>query len=124
MSTYSTVSLALVLIIGFGLHNATEGFGITGPLVGRVRPSWKFLSLVGLIGGSPTFFGTILGSVYSNTAISTLFLGLAAGSIIYVAQTLIYTGLRSHKSDVFSIGLLVGFVVGIATDLVIAAAGV
>ena len=25
------ISLALVLIIGFGLHNATEGFGIVGP---------------------------------------------------------------------------------------------
>lgn len=26
------ISLALLLIIGFGLHNATEGFGIVGPL--------------------------------------------------------------------------------------------
>ena len=31
------ISLATVLIIGFGLHNATEGFGIVGPL-GGVRP--------------------------------------------------------------------------------------
>jgi len=118
------VSLALVLIIGFGLHNATEGFGITGPLVGRVRPSWRFLLLVGFIGGSPTFVGTLLGRAYSNAAVSTLFLALAAGSIIYVVQTLIYNGLRSQRSEVFSIGLLVGLVVGIATDLVIAVAGV
>lgn len=118
------VSLALVLIIGFGLHNATEGFGITGPLIGRVRPSWRFLLIVGLIGGSPTFIGTLLGYAYSNTAVSTLFLALAAGSIIYVVQTLVHTGLRSGKPEVFSIGLLVGFIAGIATDLVIAAAGV
>ncbi len=26
------ISLAVLLIVGFGLHNATEGFGITGPL--------------------------------------------------------------------------------------------
>ena len=32
------IGLATVLIIGFGLHNATEGFGIVGPL-GGVRPS-------------------------------------------------------------------------------------
>jgi zinc transporter, ZIP family len=32
-----------VLIIGFGLHNATEGFGIVGPL-GGARPSWSWLS--------------------------------------------------------------------------------
>ena len=119
-----TVSLALVLVIGFGLHNATEGFGITGPLVGHVRPSWRFLLLVGFIGGTPTFVGTLLGRVYSNNVVSTLFLALAAGSIIYVVQTLVYTGLRSEKQTVFSIGLLIGLVAGIATDLVIAAAGV
>ncbi len=28
------LSLALVLVIGFGLHNATEGFGIVAPLAG------------------------------------------------------------------------------------------
>ena len=32
------ISLATVLIIGFALHNATEGFGIVGPL-GDVTPS-------------------------------------------------------------------------------------
>ena len=36
------IALATVLIIGFGLHNATEGFGIVGPL-GSVRPSWTWL---------------------------------------------------------------------------------
>ena len=39
------ISLALVLIIGFGLHNATEGFGIVGPFSGsEERPSWGFLA--------------------------------------------------------------------------------
>ena len=32
------IALATVLIIGFGLHNATEGFGIVGPLGGAARP--------------------------------------------------------------------------------------
>src|SRR5881398_4095569 len=50
------LSLALVLIIGFGLHNATEGFGIVAPLAGeKDPPSWRFLGLLGLIGGAPTF---------------------------------------------------------------------
>ena len=31
------ISLATVLIVGFALHNATEGFGIIGPL-GDVAP--------------------------------------------------------------------------------------
>lgn len=29
------LSLAVLLIVGFGLHNATEGFGITAPLAGQ-----------------------------------------------------------------------------------------
>jgi ZIP family zinc transporter len=29
------ISLAVVLIVGFGLHNATEGFGIVAPLTGE-----------------------------------------------------------------------------------------
>ena len=31
-------SLALVLVIGFALHNATEGFGIAAPLTSGERP--------------------------------------------------------------------------------------
>src|SRR5579883_986243 len=54
------IQLAIVLIIGFGLHNMTEGFGIAGPLSGE-RVSWKFIALLGLIGGGPTFVGTIVG---------------------------------------------------------------
>ena len=50
------IGLATVLIIGFALHNATEGFGIVGPL-GNVRPSWSWLALAGLVGGGPTFLG-------------------------------------------------------------------
>src|SRR5436309_1222507 len=55
-SASNQVSLAIVLIIGFGLHNATEGLGICAPLAGdREQPSWRFLALLGLIGGGPTF---------------------------------------------------------------------
>ncbi|MBI5697420.1 MAG: ZIP family metal transporter [Thaumarchaeota archaeon] len=46
------ISFALTLVIGFGLHNMTEGFGIAAPLSGY-RPSWRYLALLGLIGGGP-----------------------------------------------------------------------
>jgi hypothetical protein len=45
-----------VPIIGFALHNSTEGFEIVGPL-GDVRPSWRWLLLAGLGAGGPTFVG-------------------------------------------------------------------
>ena len=51
------LSLAYVLVIGFALHNATEGFGIVAPLSGEpVKPSWRFLLLLGLFLGFATEF--------------------------------------------------------------------
>jgi len=51
------IKLAVILVIGFAAHNATEGFGIAGPLTGLAkRPSIRFLIVVGLVGGGPTFF--------------------------------------------------------------------
>ena len=36
--------------------NVKTGFGIVAPLAGDTRqPSWRFLALLGLIGGAPTF---------------------------------------------------------------------
>src|SRR5438876_8048402 len=76
------LSLALVLIIGFGLHNATEGFGSVAPLATEPQvPSWGFLGVLGLIGGGPTFLGTLIGQAWVSEALSVAVLALAAGSI-------------------------------------------
>ncbi|HEX6508740.1 MAG TPA: zinc permease, partial [Chloroflexota bacterium] len=81
-ATTGAIQLAVLLIIGFGLHNMTEGFGISAPLAGSA--TWSFIGLAGLIGGGPTFLGTLLGISFHAELIYVLFLSLAAGSIIYV----------------------------------------
>ena len=118
------ISLAVVLIVGFALHNATEGFGIVAPLSGDAEPpSWRFLGAMGLIGGSPTFFGTLLGQAWTSTPVSVLFLALAAGSILYVVIELLNVcRLFGHKT-VITWGVLLGLFVGFATDFVLVAAG-
>src|SRR5207249_11191083 len=74
------IALAVVLIVGFGAHNATEGFGIAGPLTGMAKkPQVSFLINMGIIGGSPTFFGTIVGSIWVSQLPYILFLSLASG---------------------------------------------
>src|ERR1035441_4189629 len=88
------IGLATVLIIGFGLHNATEGFGIVGPL-GGARPSWKWLGLAGLIGGGPTFLGTIVGYQVSSEPLELMFYALAGGAVLYVIGE-IWTGMRRY----------------------------
>jgi len=77
------IGLATVLIVGFALHNATEGFGIVGPL-GDVRPSWRWLAVAGLVGGGPTFLGSMLGYNVTSEPLELLFYALSGGAILYV----------------------------------------
>ena len=114
-----------MLVIGFGLHNATEGFGITAPLTGDAEPpSWRFLALLGVIGGFPTFFGTLVGQAWTSTAVSVLFLSLAAGSILYVVMELLNVCRLFSTKTITAWGLLLGLTLGFATDFVLVAAGV
>jgi ZIP family zinc transporter len=119
------ISLAVTLIIGFGLHNATEGFGICGPLAGDgIRPSWRLLALLGLIGGGPTFLGTVLGQAWTSDAVSVVFFTVAGGSILYVVQELFAVN-RKYGHPVLITWLLVaGILLGFATDFIVTAAGV
>jgi zinc transporter, ZIP family len=118
------IAFAAILIVGFGLHNATEGFGIVGPLAGGERPSWKFLGLLGLIGGGPTFIGTMIGYYFTSSAMSVLFLSLAAGALVYIIGELFHMNWRSTIKWQASLGLLVGFLFAYLTDLVLVFAGV
>jgi zinc transporter, ZIP family len=116
------ISLATVLIIGFALHNATEGFGIIGPL-GDVRPSWRWLGLAGLIGGGPTFLGSIVGYSVTSHPLELAFYAVAGGAILYVIGE-VWNGMR--RLGYRELGLLMvtaGFVVGVVTDLIVAYGG-
>jgi zinc transporter, ZIP family len=116
------IGLATVLIIGFGLHNATEGFGIVGPL-GGMRPSWAWLGLAGLIGGGPTFLGTIVGYQVNSSSLELMFYALAGGAILYVIGE-IWIGMRRYGHHTLGLYLIAaGFLAGVATDLVVAYGG-
>jgi zinc transporter, ZIP family len=118
------IKLALLLIVGFGLHNATEGFGICAPLSGEAdRPSWAFLATMGVIGGGPTFVGTIVGQAWVSETLDTAFLALAAGSILYVVVQLLNVGAKLGHKEQLMWGLLLGIVIGFGTDFVLVAAG-
>jgi ZIP family zinc transporter len=116
------IGLATVLIVGFAVHNATEGFGIVGPL-GDVRPSWTWLLVAGLVGGAPVLLGTMLGYEVNSEPLELLFYAVSAGAIIYVVGE-IWTAMRrfGHRE----LGLLMlgaGVVLGMATEMVIAYGG-
>ncbi len=118
------ISLAIVLVIGFGLHNATEGFGIVAPLAASdTRPTWGFLGLLGLIGGGPTFVGTLVGQRFTNETVSVAFLALAAGSILYVVIELLAVARKQANKAITTWGIIAGLMVGFATDAILTAAG-
>jgi zinc transporter, ZIP family len=118
------IGLATILVIGFALHNGTEGFGIVAPLAAEGDlPSWRFLLLMGLIGGGPTTLGTAVGRQFTSAAMSVVFLTLAAGSILYVVIQLLGVAHKSGRKDLLYWGVLLGLVAGFVTDMVVTAGG-
>ena len=118
------LSLAVLLVIGFAAHNATEGFGIVAPLAGAAeRPSWGRLALLGLIGGGPTFIGTLVGEQVTSDLLAIAFLALAAGSILYVVIELLAVARSMAFKQITTWGILLGLVLGFVTDAIVTAAG-
>ena len=114
------IGLAILLIIGFGAHNTTEGFGIAGPLTGLIkRPSTRFLFLLGIIGGGPTFLGTVLGGLWISNLAFILFLSAAGGALIYVSLLMYNAGRKQTTNTVLMIGILIGLSAGFLTDLIV-----
>jgi ZIP family zinc transporter len=80
--------------------------------------------LLGLIGGGPTFVGTLLGQAWVNETVSVAFLALAAGSILYVVIQLMNVNQKLGYKTLVAWMLLAGLFLGFATDFIIEAAGV
>ena len=117
-------TLAIGLVIGFAVHNATEGFGIVGPVVrkGDLVP-WSTLLLLGVIGGGPTFVGTLVGGIWTSVPLSVFVLALAGGALLYVLKELVVKELFSsiqrremaHLLVIIMLPLVLGFTLGLGT---------
>jgi ZIP family zinc transporter len=116
------IGLATVLIVGFAVHNATEGFGIVGPL-GNVRPSWTWLAVAGLVGGGPVFLGAIVGYNVTSEPLELLFYSVSAGAILYVIGEIWGAMRRVGHRELGLLMLGAGVFLGVATEMVIAYGG-
>ena len=72
-----------LLIIGFTLHNVTEGLAIISPM-SRENPGVLGLLKLGLIGGTPTILGAWVGGLVYSPVAAVVFLGLGVGAILQV----------------------------------------
>lgn len=119
------VGFTIVLVAGFGLHNITEGFAVAAPLsVSGEAPSWSFLGLLGLIGGGPTFLGTIVGYHITVLPAFVLCLALAAGALIYVIGEMFAASRRLQAPLWSASGIALGFFIAYGTDLILTMGGV
>ncbi len=118
------IGLALLLVIGFAAHNATEGFGILGPLTNsEKRPPIGFLVKLGLIGGGPTFLGTLIGSLWVSPILYVLFLSFAGGALIFVILLMYSVTIRQTSSKTIIAGIFIGLLFGFLTDLIVSLGG-
>ncbi len=135
-------ALGSFLVIGFMLHNVTEGVGIVAPLVpGKKkgdrqqqaeattepqklqesqsieRPSiWVFVGLV-LLAGAPAILGSWIGGFAFSPFLATLFLGIALGAIwqvIFEVVALLRNYAERDETPLISWVNLAGFMAGLA----------
>jgi len=119
------IGFAVILIVGFGLHNITEGFAVAAPIAAAGEtPSWSFLGMAGLEGGGPTFIGTIIGYRVVSPQALVLFLSLAAGALLYAIDEMFAVGRRFQQPLWAACGLVIGFRIAYGTDLILTIAGV
>jgi ZIP family zinc transporter len=88
-----------------------------------VRPSWRWIVLAGVIGGGPTFLGSLVGYEVTSHPLELAFYAAAGGAILYVIGE-VWNGMR--RFGYRELGLLMvsaGFVVGVLTDLVVTYGG-
>jgi ZIP family zinc transporter len=116
------IALATVLIIGFALHNATEGFGIVGPLA-NVTPSWGWLGLAGVVGGAPTFLGAMVGYKVTSEPLELAFYAVAAGAILYVIGEIWHSTRRYGFRELGLAFASLGFAAGLLTDFIVVYGG-
>ena len=79
---------------------------------------------MGIIGGSPTFLGTLVGSVWVSQLTYIMFLSLAGGALVYVALLMYNTARRESRNDLIMVGIFIALPAGFLTDLIVSLGGV
>ena len=117
------VSLGAFLVVGFMLHNVTEGPAVVAPVARDDRPAWWHFAALGLLAGGPVILGGWIGSLAYSPTIGAFFLAIGVGAILQVdweiARMIRDAGGRVGTATnllAFSIGLAVMYV----TDLFVA----
>lgn len=109
-------ALGSFLVIGFILHNITEGIGIIAPIVkDSPKKRWFFLML--LIAGFPAVIGTLIGGFAFSPLLGVIFLGIGVGAIwqvIYEISLMLGRFAKQDNTNTLTWVNMVGIFSGIA----------
>lgn len=119
-------ALGSFLVIGFILHNITEGIGIAAPLVPSKKgaetaeaaaPGWRTFAGLALLAGFPAVLGSWIGGFAFSPLLGVLFLGIGLGAIWQVIVEVVRLLQRYAERDetpFISWINLAGFLLGLA----------
>jgi zinc transporter ZupT len=112
-------------VVGFAIHNTTEGLAIVAPLRGgggAGRPGLRRLVGLGLLAGAPAVLGAWIGAAAFNPSLAALLFGVGVGAIVRVivqiSPAMRDGGGRLLHTDAVA-GLLAGIVVLYVTGLLV-----
>jgi len=116
------VSLGAFLVIGFMIHNVTEGPAVVAPVARGERPAVWHFGAIGLLAGAPVILGGWLGSVAYSPTLGAAFLAVGVGAILQVNWELATMIRREGRlaSAANLIAFLAGLALMYATDLLVA----
>jgi zinc transporter ZupT len=119
-------ALGTFLVVGFILHNITEGIGIAAPLVpnrrgaeepARAAPSLLTFAGLALLAGFPAVLGAWIGGFSFSPLLGTIFLGIGLGAIwqvIVEVTALLRRYAERDQTPWVSWLNLAGFLIGLA----------
>jgi zinc transporter ZupT len=123
-SAYAIGALALgaALVVGFAIHNTTEGLAIVAPVARERRAQLGKLLMLGLLAGAPAVLGAWIGASAFHPSVAAVMFGIGAGAIAQVVvqiapQVRDESGRFLHP--LASAGLLAGLLVMYVTGLLV-----
>jgi zinc transporter, ZIP family len=101
-------------VIGFMVHNLTEGLGIATPASGVRRVTFLQLAALALVAGAPAILGTWIGGYASSDLLAPIFFALAAGAALQVVVEVGRYVARRAPGGLRSGWVVGGYLAGIA----------
>jgi zinc transporter ZupT len=119
------IATGALLIIGFMIHNLTEGIAVVAPVVrskmGKESggTAWMHLAWLGALAGVPTILGSAVGAFAPSPVLAVLFLSIGAGAVLQVVIEIVAQMRRGAEAGEAAAGFLTpanfaGFTAGLA----------